>query len=1499
MNKKAGFVIGLLITMGVVFAGAGSVSAQTATDADFDDSGDVGFGDFVLFAAKFGLSQGDANYDARFDLDDSGDVGFADFVAFARLFGETVPLPPLALTGIAPAEGMPGTLIELVGQFDADTAYQVKFGTVLLPVDAQDAERMTAMVPVLESGSVQVRVVEASGRESEPTSFRVLALPAPRMNAEQLRQTVADVGKGIGNAFVPLTGAGEVFNAADAALFNREMGKLNATWGVIGERIAALPPEEAALLSNLLDNSGALGILEGLGKIDLSASKVAADADVLLHHLFYQLDLISFALGNVTAVLDVVTVVSAVAAVTGVGTLVSGLSAVTSITLSLTQVAINSFIPTDLKELEVEIAQTPVPERGRSDVAFFGVFKTENDAGVGGVASVTLNAAISKLLEKYIKSEEMADEAAHAIENYVRGVYSQVFGDAVGSLVKIELSDLDSELRVRLDMGIYRKGLLDTIFDVVPVIGTAIGSLLEKLGIDPTYHEPVTVQDTDVATYQPRTDQLEGIKAGKTLLTVRAYRFEEYAITVVIPFTDHTVTLASIWKPAGVATQAPFEVTRSFNFQGIAHDDRDGDFYTLHAAEGRGGGVWGAHKKPDGSWEYNELFNLSTVGHLTGSQREQDRRVSLPLGITFGSTGQSNRQLYVVGMETVGEGEAAKYVAALFNYMSTRDNPSDKWGEWQQRAVYTLPGENVAPFGVAFVNGHFHVVDAEALRVYAYTASGSGLNLQRDRTFNLVSDNGFPGGITYADGRFYVVDLEDERIYAYARSGDSWAHDALSDFKLDNDNSHPSGITVANGLLHVVNSGDGKIHEYGPNPVVESLAADDSTLTTGRTLTLRAVIRNRGIAAGPSGTLRVYRRTHTRMAGTEWWNPGRAMEIATNDFNGLKPGEARAQTIDLGAPKEGRYDYYACVTDDEGADRNCSKEVGVSVVFGGAPAPEGVAVYRLDPDNGLPAGVTSAEGEFYVVDADSTVYAYDSSWNRASSSDFKLTAANGFPEGIAAAAGRFYVVDRGSPRVANNKVFVYAGSGTSASQGFSLRTGAPPRGVVYADGRFRVVHSDRRALVSAFAYDSGGFRNLSDEFPLEEDNDAPAGIAYADGLFFVVDSEFEKVYAYDGSGMHKPTLDFALHSSNADPSGIAYANNRFYVVDARDSLVYRYPKPEKPDLTVESLVASADTLAPGEAFTLIATVKNVGNAASDATTLRGSAGGGEFVVESIRRLTNRSYGEIDPAWSPDGRHIAFAYEPADGSISSNRHKLYVMESDGSNPRILTNDPAGSIQPAWSPDGRRIAFASNRDGNWDIYVMESDGSNPRNLTNYVAGREEYPAWSPDGRHIAFASNRDDNNDIYVMESDGSNPRNLTNNANATGDSRSYIPAWSPDGRHIAFESWRDGNYDIYVMESDGSNPRNLTNDRSAGYRDPAWSPDGRHIAFVSYSDAYGFDISVMGSDGSNPRNLTNTNSWTEIEVSPTWSPDGRHIAFDKRSNGSASAIYVITFQRGGQ
>ena len=103
---------------------------------------------------------------------------------------------------------------------------------------------------------------------------------------------------------------------------------------------------------------------------------------------------------------------------------------------------------------------------------------------------------------------------------------------------------------------------------------------------------------------------------------------------------------------------------------------------------------------------------------------------------------------------------------------------------------------------------------------------------------------------------------------------------------------------------------------------------------------------------------------------------------------------------------------------------------------------------------------------------------------------------------------------------------------------------------------------------------------------------------------------------------------------------------------------------------------------------------------------------------------------------------------------------------------------------------QIAFASNRDGNFEIYVMDTDGRNPRRLTNNPAIDWD-PSWSPDGEHIAFASERDGNFNIYVMDTNGKNPQNLTGKFLG----QDVSPAWfrpplaiAPAGKTLTMWGW---------------------------------------------------------------------------------------------------------------
>ena len=115
-------------------------------------------------------------------------------------------------------------------------------------------------------------------------------------------------------------------------------------------------------------------------------------------------------------------------------------------------------------------------------------------------------------------------------------------------------------------------------------------------------------------------------------------------------------------------------------------------------------------------------------------------------------------------------------------------------------------------------------------------------------------------------------------------------------------------------------------------------------------------------------------------------------------------------------------------------------------------------------------------------------------------------------------------------------------------------------------------------------------------------------------------------------------------------------------------------------------------------------------------------------AERLRRhsLSPATVYEDVPALSRDGKRIAFG----------RRGDIYVMSASGSNVRRLTFSPGVEGAPAWSPDGRWIAYSSYRAGKSDIWKMRADGGGKTRLTR-TAALEDVPDWSPDGRKIVYA------------------------------------------------------------------------------------------------------------------------------------------------------------------
>lgn len=151
---------------------------------------------------------------------------------------------------------------------------------------------------------------------------------------------------------------------------------------------------------------------------------------------------------------------------------------------------------------------------------------------------------------------------------------------------------------------------------------------------------------------------------------------------------------------------------------------------------------------------------------------------------------------------------------------------------------------------------------------------------------------------------------------------------------------------------------------------------------------------------------------------------------------------------------------------------------------------------------------------------------------------------------------------------------------------------------------------------------------------------------------------------------------------------------------------------------------------------------------------------------NLRRLSGTEGNAFTPTWST-GEQIAFSWSPV-----ANTEIWIIDTANPDSARRITQHPLTDTSPAWSPDGREIAFQSDRDGNSDIYLMNPDGGDLRPIT-HDPSLETMPAWSPDSERIAFVSNRTGGSDLFVMRRDGTEVQQLT-----FGGAQYTRPAWRP-------------------------------------------------------------------------------------------------------------------------
>jgi Tol biopolymer transport system component len=215
------------------------------------------------------------------------------------------------------------------------------------------------------------------------------------------------------------------------------------------------------------------------------------------------------------------------------------------------------------------------------------------------------------------------------------------------------------------------------------------------------------------------------------------------------------------------------------------------------------------------------------------------------------------------------------------------------------------------------------------------------------------------------------------------------------------------------------------------------------------------------------------------------------------------------------------------------------------------------------------------------------------------------------------------------------------------------------------------------------------------------------------------------------------------------------------------------------------------------------------------------------------------------SWTPDGR-VVYA------SAASGEPNVWVMEADGSGRRQLTSERGGNVEPAISPDGRHVVFVSYRTGVRHLWQMEVNGSNPRQLTDGEG--DDQPTYTPDGRWVVYSSYAAGQPALWKVPAEGGRPARV-------GDFVADMPAVSPDGKLLACFLYRDPlsrpKVALVSLETDcvvkEFEPPNFV--ALLGVK---WTPDGGGLVYLSGGAGVG-NLWLQPSDGSPARALTDFTS----------------------------------------